>query len=181
MPEKKSAGPRGAFATRSRAVEKAVADVAGAPPQIVDDPRSGAVFLSLVNRLSVLEAAVRAERQARILAVQERGAVVLDNEGAELEIARLQKVILDLNAQLAEAEGHEDPVPPQVELYAILAGLVREMVAAFRRDPNPNEIENFLASSPFQTFGLTILKLEAHVRHVELPPTFRPLPILPLP
>ncbi len=104
MPDKPSAGPRGVFiaSERQAARDEEVATDMARHVQLVDDPRTGAVFLSIVNRLSTLEAAVRAERLLRLGAEARQEILVLDNEEATAKIALLQEEIGNLNAQLDE-------------------------------------------------------------------------------
>lgn len=135
MPEKLPAVERGLFIARERQAEKDEEDATDlARAQKVDDPRTGAVFLSLVNRLSSLEAAVRGERLRRLGAEERRDVVVLDNIQAQEEIKTLQRELLALERKLASFI----EAPPGIsglvnEALDLLAGEPQEM--GFALDP----------------------------------------------
>lgn len=104
MPERTSLGPRGLFITgAARRDEQTAIDLGRA----VDDPRTGAVFLSLVNRLSVLEAALRDERLSRLSAQERTRVVVLDNEEAQTLIAEQAEEIRRLQGEIDSGADHE--------------------------------------------------------------------------
>jgi len=133
MPDKPAAGERGLFRDTFLVGErdrKLASELAQAT-QTVQDPRGGAVLLSMVNRLSVLEAEARAERIRRLGAETRRDVLVLDNEEAQEEITRLQKVIEGLGERVPLA------VVEEVRLdYSTLTSASEMVVTEFRNIGN---------------------------------------------
>lgn len=117
MPEKPfpgGIGERGVFRTRERQAEKDENDAADIA-QVVADPRAGAVFLSLVNRLSTLEAEVRGQRLKALGAVDRAETLVIDNEEAQDRIAELEAEVLAQGKMIEELEKTIADRPSQSE------------------------------------------------------------------
>lgn len=95
MPDKVLSLAGGVFRSPGRQRDKDEEDATelGRAVQQVDDPRTGAVFLSLVNRLSVLEAAVRGARLGQLGAEERAEVLVIDNEEATARIAALENSV----------------------------------------------------------------------------------------
>ena len=169
MPEKAPVG-RGAFigsgrqAARDEEIATDLAQAAGV--QKVDDPRTGAVFLSLVNRLSTLEAAVRGERLRRVGAEEQQEVLVLDNEEAQEKIKELQAEI----AALIAAQGTEAS-DAAIELAKVQGdlNLLLEAALAVVQNFRANNIATELAALPpgppnfFNVFHSSLIALESRV------------------
>jgi len=99
--EKPLGVPRGLFATDDRAAR----DQADAIDlsRAVEEPRTGSLFLSLVNRLSNLEAAVRQERLARLEATGQLEGVETVGAALQIEVDRLKFEIEQLEIVKAGA------------------------------------------------------------------------------
>lgn len=70
-------------------------------PQGVDDPRTGALLLSLASRLGALESNVRQERLQRLGAQERLATVVLDNAEATALIRDLETQVAQLDQRLS--------------------------------------------------------------------------------
>lgn len=174
MPEKLPPVEGGVFrsTSRQREVDEEVATDLAAGAQTLADPRAGSVFLSLVNRLSTLEAAARTERLRRLTSEEKQEILVLDNQEAQEKISQLQ-------AELATAVGAGEAALTDLrERFTRLRDLADAAVAAFRSGSIALELAGL--GGVFATLGLALVQLEGEPP-VELPPPFRPPPTLPLP
>lgn len=156
MPEKEPV-ERGAFRTGGRKKKGDDTDLGsarapGINPDPLDDPRTGALVLSLIGRLSSLEAEVRAGRALTLGANTRVQTLVIDNEEAQTLIFQLQQEILDL--KIGSANNFDDAMdrlqqtvgpilqrePPQMGQSTDRVGVIVQVWASQLRDA----INNFL-------------------------------------
>jgi len=166
MPDKPSIGRRGFFDTPDRQASRDEEDAQALGGQVVADPRAGAVFLSLVNRLSSLEAAARTERLRRLTSEERQEILVLDNEEAQAKIRELQDEIRLLQSEVLVVAGTTDADLDQLRLALDrLFTPARNVVEGYRSGSNPNEIGEFFSSigTPFSNMRQPLLDLESAV------------------
>lgn len=171
MPEKPGLGaPRGLFRDfgKQAAQDEQDATALADGVQTVADPRFGAVFLSIVNRLSTLEAAARNARIAQLGAEKAASVLVVDNEEATKLISELTQQVSSLELKIAGLEG--DLLSSEAEVgtatltakQANLANQALVVVTEFSRKSKEGfpSIEDEMRNTPlFVPLGISIQRL----------------------
>lgn len=149
MPEKPLGVERGLFRTFGRqADDEEAATELGRAAQQVEDPRTGAVFLSIVNRLSTLEAAARGERLLRLGAEAQQEVLVLDNEAA-------QELIEELKDKVAATVAEQTNIARELDQ---LLSVAREVILGFEHGNTAQELASF--PEPFPRVYRSLIALQ---------------------